>query len=217
MNNIIFKTLLLKGEAGNSIFKIEKTATDVLVDTYTITLTDGSTTTFEVTNGKSIVSIEKTATSGLVDTYTVTLTNGSTTTFEVTNGADGDDGRGIVSITKTATVGLVDTYTILYTDNTTSTFDVTNSNGGYWTNTVSALVGDTTATITDANILTTSVIDIYAETASGKPLNYESCVVTTGQAVLTFPALEEATSIKLWIRQGVYYGILKSGKRYAKN
>lgn len=98
MNNIIFKTLLLKGEAGNNIASIAKTATSGLTDTYTITLTDGSTTSFEVTNGKDgatgadgngIVSIEKTATVGLVDTYTITYTNGNTDTFTVTNGSGG--------------------------------------------------------------------------------------------------------------------------------
>ena len=89
MNNIIFKTILLKGEAGNNIGTIQKTATSGLVDTYTITLTDGTTTSFQVTNGSNISSIQKTATVGLVDTYTVTLTNGDTSTFEVMNGADG--------------------------------------------------------------------------------------------------------------------------------
>ena len=84
MNNIIFKTLLLKGEAGNDIQSIEKTSTSGLVDTYTITLTDGTTTTFEVTNGKSIVSIEKTSSVGYVDTYTITYNDGSTDTFEIT-------------------------------------------------------------------------------------------------------------------------------------
>ena len=86
MNNIIFKTTFLKGEDGNSILRIDKTATTGLVDTYTITLTDGSNTTFNVTNGSSIATIEKTATVGIVDTYTITLTDGSTSTFEVTNG-----------------------------------------------------------------------------------------------------------------------------------
>lgn len=84
MNNIIFKTLLLKGEAGNDIQSVEKTATSGLVDTYTITLTDGSTHTFNVTNGKSIVSIEKTSSVGYVDTYTITYNDGSTDTFEIT-------------------------------------------------------------------------------------------------------------------------------------
>lgn len=84
MNNIIFKTLLLKGEAGNDIQSVEKTATSGLVDTYTITLTDGSTHTFNVTNGKSIVSIEKTSSVGYVDTYTITYNDGTTDTFEIT-------------------------------------------------------------------------------------------------------------------------------------
>ena len=88
MNNIIFKTALIKGEAGNNIQSIEKTATSGAVDTYTITLTDGSTTTFNVTNGSNIASITLTGSSGLVDTYTVTLTDGSTTTFDVRNGQD---------------------------------------------------------------------------------------------------------------------------------
>jgi hypothetical protein len=86
MNNIIFKTTFLKGEDGNSILRIDKTSTSGLVDTYTITLTDGTTTTFNVTNGSSIATIEKTGTVGIVDTYTITLTDGSTSTFEVTNG-----------------------------------------------------------------------------------------------------------------------------------
>lgn len=90
MNNepIFFKTLLLKGEAGGTIDRIEKTATVGTTDTYTIYLNDGSTTTFNVTNGSSIASIEYTSSSGNVDTYTVTLTDGSTTTFNVTNGED---------------------------------------------------------------------------------------------------------------------------------
>lgn len=41
-----------QGETGNGISSIEKTATDGLVDTYTITFTDGTTATFTVTNGK---------------------------------------------------------------------------------------------------------------------------------------------------------------------
>lgn len=44
-----------KGDTGNGISSIAKTAssgTDPVVDTYTVTFTDGSTTTFNVTNGK---------------------------------------------------------------------------------------------------------------------------------------------------------------------
>ena len=41
-----------QGEDGNGISSIDKTSTEGLVDTYTITFTDGTTTTFTVTNGK---------------------------------------------------------------------------------------------------------------------------------------------------------------------
>ena len=87
------KIVMLKGEQGKdgtTIKSVEKSASSGLVDTYTITLTNGSKFSFNVTNGKdgtNIKSVEKTATSGLVDTYTITLTDGSTTTFTVTNGA----------------------------------------------------------------------------------------------------------------------------------
>lgn len=40
------------GATGNGILSIQKTATAGLVDTYTITFTDGTTTTFDVTNGE---------------------------------------------------------------------------------------------------------------------------------------------------------------------
>lgn len=40
------------GATGNGIATIQKTATQGLVDTYTITFTDGTTTTFDVTNGE---------------------------------------------------------------------------------------------------------------------------------------------------------------------
>lgn len=46
------KVMLLKGEAGASIESIGKTATDGLIDTYTVKLTDGTESSFHVTNGR---------------------------------------------------------------------------------------------------------------------------------------------------------------------
>lgn len=86
----IVKTLMLKGQEGQSIKGIKKTNTSGIVDTYTITLTDGTTSTFTVTNGKAISSISKTGTSSLVDTYTIKFNDGTTSTFTVKNGKDGD-------------------------------------------------------------------------------------------------------------------------------
>lgn len=46
------KVMMLKGETGSSIKSIGKTATDGPVDTYTVTMTDGSRSNFTVTNGR---------------------------------------------------------------------------------------------------------------------------------------------------------------------
>lgn len=105
---------------GKGISSIDKTGTNVLVDTYTITYSDGSTKTYTITNGKGINRIDKTSTDVLTDTYTIYWNDNTTTTYLVVNG------RGIVRIEKTSTSGLVDTYTITYNDNTTSTYTVTN-------------------------------------------------------------------------------------------
>lgn len=50
------KTLIgnVKGKDGRGISKIEKTATTGVIDTYTITYTDGTTTTYEVRNSDGI-------------------------------------------------------------------------------------------------------------------------------------------------------------------
>ena len=42
-----------QGDTGNGIASISKTGSSGLVDTYTITFTDGNTTTFTVTNGSN--------------------------------------------------------------------------------------------------------------------------------------------------------------------
>lgn len=62
ISDIIFKTIMLKGDKGNSVSRVEKTSTSGLVDTYTIYLTDGTIGgTFTVTNG-SPVNIDDTVT-----------------------------------------------------------------------------------------------------------------------------------------------------------
>lgn len=71
---------------GKGISGISKTSTSGLVDTYTITYSDGATTTFTVSNGRGINTISKTSTSGLVDTYTIAYNDNTTSTFTVTNG-----------------------------------------------------------------------------------------------------------------------------------
>lgn len=97
--NVIYlnSSIFIAGADGRGIEGIQKTGTSGLVDTYTITYSDNTTSTFNVTNGAQgeqgvgIATIAKTSTSGKTDTYTITLTSGQTSTFEVTNGLDGVD------------------------------------------------------------------------------------------------------------------------------
>ena len=74
-----------KGKDGTNIKSVEKSASDGLTDTYTITLTDGSKSSFNVTNGKGITSISKTGAIGLDDIYTITYNDETTSTFTVPN------------------------------------------------------------------------------------------------------------------------------------
>ena len=132
---------------GEGIVSITKTGTSGLVDTYTITYTNGGTTTFEITNGSApniTVTAQADATSS--PTPTVMVTQGGTLTnptydlafsglkgetgAQGPTGATGATGNGIVSITKTGTAGLVDTYTITFTDGSITTFNVTNGQNG---------------------------------------------------------------------------------------
>lgn len=112
-----------KGDTGNGIASIVKTDTDVLEDTYTITMTDSTTATFTVTNGRSITDVVLQSTSGLANTYRISFNDETHVDFTVTNG------KGITSITRTNTTGLVDTYTVAYNDGTNTTFTVTNGKG----------------------------------------------------------------------------------------
>ena len=110
--NVIYlnSSIFVAGADGRGIASIIKTATAGLVDTYTITYTDNTTSTFNVTNGAqgeagaTIASVEKTATVGKVDTYTITMTDGATFNFEVKNGLDGVD-LGEVSLVNDLTTG----------------------------------------------------------------------------------------------------------------
>lgn len=52
MGTIFHENISYSGKTGNGILSIAKTGTSGLVDTYTITFTNGSTYTYQVTNGR---------------------------------------------------------------------------------------------------------------------------------------------------------------------
>lgn len=112
-NNVIYlnSQCFVAGEAGRGITNIAKISTSGLVDTYRITYSDNTTSTYQVTNGRngtngtngtngrdgvgiaSIVETTHSTTSGGRNVVTVTLTDGTTATFDVYNGAKGDSGQ----------------------------------------------------------------------------------------------------------------------------
>lgn len=70
---------------GVGIETIEKTATQGLVDTYTITFTDGSTTTYNVTNGTQLTEEQMSGVNEVVST----LSSGANGQFLMSDGNGG--------------------------------------------------------------------------------------------------------------------------------
>ena len=118
----------------------------------------------------------------------------------------GMNGEGIESIEKTATEGFIDTYTITYTDGTKTTFDVTNGNWGIWTSAVTAAQGATSVTINNDSIVPTSILEVFSQNASGTVITVNDIDVSAGAAVLSFPALAEATSFIIHVINGTASG-----------
>ena len=133
---------------------IEKTATEGLADTYTITFTDGSTTTFTVNNGENghtpaieigengnwfvdgvDTEVKAQPEKGL-SAYELYLKyhpefEGSEEEWVNTFYSTPEPPNEIASIKKTKTEGLVDTYTITLTDGSTTTFTINNGDSGH--------------------------------------------------------------------------------------
>ena len=76
----------------SQIVSIDKTETNNNKDIYTLTLSAGSTTNFEVANGVSVQSIDYHYTDGLRDYYTINYSNGTTSSYSILNGKDGNQG-----------------------------------------------------------------------------------------------------------------------------
>lgn len=80
---------------GVGIDTIEKTATQGLVDTYTITFTDGSTTTYNVTNGTQLTEEQMSGVNEVVDT----LSSGAQGQFLMSDGNGGFQWVSLADIT----------------------------------------------------------------------------------------------------------------------
>lgn len=124
------------GKDGVSVKSITKTSSEGNVDTYTITYSDGSTSTFSVTNGlDGAPGIEGIQGQPGEDGHTPEIKIGSNGNWWIDGvdsgiSAKGEAGRSVTSIELTSSEGNIDTYTITYSDGTTSTFKVTNGQDG---------------------------------------------------------------------------------------
>ena len=105
-----------------TVVKVEKVGEEGNKQTFTITFSDGTTTTYYVTNGEDGL----TPSIGENGNWFI----GDVDTGVPSKGDDGEDGRGIKSIEKTSTSGNVDQYTVTFTDDTTATFTITNGKDG---------------------------------------------------------------------------------------
>lgn len=105
-----------------TVVKVEKVGEEGNKQTFTITFSDGTTTTYYVTNG------EDGLTPSIGDNGNWFI--GDVDTGVPSRGENGKDGRGIKSIEKTSTSGNVDQYTVTFTDDTTATFTITNGKDG---------------------------------------------------------------------------------------
>ena len=130
------------GKDGVSIIDVKLTSSEGNVDTYTIYYSNGTTTTFTITNGEN-------GSQGIQgekgeDGHTPVITIGSNGTW-IVDGVDtgisvsgpkgdkgdpGKDGVSIINVKLTSSEGNVDTYTIYYSNGTTSTFTITNGEDG---------------------------------------------------------------------------------------
>lgn len=86
-----------QGVQGVSILSVKKTATDDLVDTYTIAYSDGTESYFTVVNGRDGTSTKVVTEPTTAGTLVAITDYAGEHTFEVLNGVDGTDGKDGVS------------------------------------------------------------------------------------------------------------------------
>lgn len=150
-----------QGATGNGIASISKTSTTGLVDTYTITYTSGSSSTFTVTNGKDGTDGQDGHTPVIAgsksgDTSTITADGVTIATIkDGTNGTNGQDGHSpIVTASKSGstTTVYVDGSSIATIDDGT---DGTNGQDGHTPSVTASKTGSVTTVYVDGSSIAT--------------------------------------------------------------
>ena len=169
-----------KGEEGVGIVSIDKTSSEGLVDTYTVTYSDGTNSTFTINNGKSAYDLAiDIGYEGTLEEWLVSLIGSKGE--QGIQGEQGEDGVSIVSIEKIKTEGLVDTYLLTYSNGNTFEFTINNGEQG--------IQGEKGETGISAYELYKSLYPNYTKTESewiDDLVNGRLATVTTPKYTVTF-------------------------------
>ncbi len=190
------------------ISSIAKTGTSGLVDTYTITYTDGTTSTFTVTNGvpgtdNNAYHVDDTAEVALDDADYVPFYDSSAS----------EKRKSLWSNIKSVLKTYFDTLYTLTDFGSTGTASASAvsyqriKKGGSWyeikgtkymeTSTKTTSSGTDTFTFTNADILTTSAIDVYADVFGVAPT---AVTVSSGSCAVSFNSSDSVTICRIYIK-----------------
>lgn len=185
-----------QGETGNGIDRIAKTGTSGLVDTYTIYYTDGTTTTYTVTNGQSG--------SGSGDMNEADYDpNGS---VKAEGGIPNYVSKNAVSALGQSALqaieGKIQIKWVKNSQDNNLVIDIPGWNAlvGQKSSVVSASVGATSVSFTNPFNSTNIAVDPYSENSSGIPISIISQTVTASTIVLNFAPLSEATNFYVQVK-----------------
>lgn len=212
-----------KGDTGNGIANIAKTGTQGLVDTYTITMTDGTTYTFTVTNGqngsgsgdmtKAVYDPDSTVESaGGIKAWVQSLGYITGLAWSALTGKPFSSVGSGLTVSSDTLAADVQSVTVDSTGTASSSavsYQRVGVNGSYTeingtkymeqTQTVSTST-DTTYTFTNAAITANSVIDVYADVFGINPSNEVVTVSNNiGRCTVTIPKQSSAFSLGIRI------------------
>lgn len=151
---------------------------------------------------------------------TISTTLSGLTDVTITSPADGQGLKYDATTQKWVNGNVASTAQDISYDNTSSGLIATNAQGAIdevasgvpgWSITVACLIGDTSLTISDTRITSSSTVELFKETGTAD-VNILTKTITTGQIVYTFDALEDATTFRVRITNA--YGMTGGNQIY---
>lgn len=195
-----------RGYTGNGISSINLTSTSGNIDTYTITYTDGQTSTFDVTNGlkgqpgdAATISVGS-VTTGEPDTSATVVNSGTSNAaifdFTIPKGAKGDTGDtgstgpqgvSVTGVALQSTVGLDKTYRMSFSDGTYFDYVVSDgTDGGY---TLPVASASTLGGIKVGSNLSIDANGVLSATAGGTVTSVNNVQPVNGNVTISIPTV----------------------------